>query len=83
MGSRDDEDPLMDKGPMDEFTVNYESTKKRMMMAVSAPVFDELEKLKQEVEFKKRALKQKEVEAVQSQLDSIEQTKRHYKELLV
>ena len=82
MENKSKSDSMQESTSKDNFSSNFEETKKRMLKSISAPVFDEIEKLKQEIEFKTRALKQKESEAVQSQLESLEQTKKHYRELL-
>lgn len=66
-----------------EFQNKLEATKKSIMHSVSAPTFDEVDKLKQEIEFKTRTLKQKEAEAVKNQLDALEKTKEYYKELMM
>lgn len=66
----------------DDFNTNFETIKNRIANTLIEPILDEVDKLKQEIEFKTRALKQKEAEAVHSQLESIDQTKNYYNELL-
>ena len=80
IGKDEDEENGQVEG--DDFIAEVKKTQKRILSSKSKPIFDEVEKLKQEIEFKTRALKQKEADAVKNQIESIEETKKHYKEIL-
>lgn len=79
----DEEKEGLDQGdPETGFEATFEATKKRIITAAQTPHLDEVDRLEQEIEFKKRTLKQKKSEAVKSHIEAIEQTKNHYKQSL-
>lgn len=59
-----------------------ETTKIEFTVANVIPIFDEVDRLKEEIEYKRRTLKEKEAEAFSTRINQIDQTKKYYKELL-